>query len=283
MYCYYHEKANVSGQCPLCSKFLCKACLDEYGTGFCKECTTKKYRKFCEDFKEKLAVRMKSQREKVQLVEGVIKKIKVRAVIRLLFFSPFYFLWILFFTVYILYNLVNENISFWTIPFWFVLELALIILPVYIIIAGEVARGGAQLHRELKEKERTENITKDFSPEMRAIFTELRLVATSVSPFGRDQIYEEPGESDVWFFRLKRRFVVQNAGLFSAPIIWKKIKEAQQKLKDEYEQLKKVEVPSFGKFVSVQRTLLINEEYKPDLPEFKSVTDPHKSSSYKKK
>ena len=275
MKCYYHETADVTGQCPSCSKFLCKTCLDEYGTGFCKDCTAKKYRKFCDDFKDKLKLKIKFQHEKIKLVKGVVKKAIIRMILHYLILFPFQLLaiaWVIITVATLLTKLQIKSELLATILLLIGI-LFMIIFPIYALVARIIAESGAQLHRELKEKERTERTIKDFGPEMQAIFTELRLVATSVSPFGRDQIYEEPGESNVWFARLKRNVIVRRFSLFTAPVIWKKIKEAKQKLIEDLAKLEKMEAPPFEKFVSIQRTLLVDEEHKPSIPNFNQITN----------
>lgn len=277
MKCYYHESLNVMGQCPSCSKFLCKICLDEFGTNFCRDCTVKKYRKFCEEFKEKLQLSIQFQNEKIELIRGVTKEIILSCIIICLFKLPFHILFVLFIMLGLFYKIISWGITSpiftFTIPI--IGGFLAFVLPIYFLITNQIARCGARLHRELKEKERTEKKIKDFSPEIQALFIELRLVATSVSPFGRDQIYEEPGESNVLFARMKRNFAVLFSS-FSAPVIYRKIKETRKKLIEDLERLEKLKVPSFEKFVAVQRTLLADEEYKPVIPDFQQSTDSKK-------
>lgn len=271
MKCYYHESSDVMGQCPSCSKFLCKTCLDEYGTNFCTDCTKKRYRQFCEEFKDKLNTKINWQKEKIQLAKSAWNMMMMRSVLFSIIGAPFMaipMLMILFFPVSFLlyYPLIFFDVSEpIDISLYVVLILSLP-LSIYLIVCSTIANSGAQLHRELKEKDRTEKKTIDFSPEIQAIFSELRLVATSVSPFGRDQIYEEPGESNVYFARLKRSLVLRFS-FITAPKIYKKIKETRQQLADELQKLQQVKPPSFEKFVSVQRTLLAEEKQKPIIPD----------------
>lgn len=272
MKCYYHGSSEVTGQCPSCSKFLCKVCLDEYETNFCRDCTKKKYNLFCEEFETKLKMKIEWQKDKIQLAASAVKRIKFKAITKTIIYGP---LSIIFFGLFGLLPLVfilnrifpPGNFFIWVSNIIFFLALILLFtLPFYLIATSMIASGGAALHRELKERERTENKTIDFSPEMQAVFSGLRLIATSVSPFGRDQIYEEPGESDVFFTRLKRSIILKLHAI-SAPIIYKKIKAMQQQLVDDLEQLQQFTPPSFEKFVSVQSTLLAEQKQKPILPE----------------